>query len=106
MIGKIYYDPENRNDMGTLILIKSSMPMRGATVANPADRKLPDDVWRYYEQHKTFPHQTTADQWFNECQFESYRALGEYIGCQASRYISLAMREALEYPRLPWRSDI
>jgi Patatin-like phospholipase len=105
-IGKIYYDPENRNDVGTLILIKSSMPMRGAGPNSPSDRKLPDDVWRYYEQHKTFPHQTTADQWFNECQFESYRALGEYIGCQASRYISIAMREALEYPRLPWRSEI
>jgi predicted acylesterase/phospholipase RssA len=106
VIGKIYYDPENRNDVGTLILIKSSMPMRGAAMTNPSDRKLPDDVWRYYEQHKTFPHQTTADQWFNECQFESYRALGEYIGCQASRYISIAIREALEHPRLAWRPEM
>ena len=105
-IGKIYYDPENRNDVGTLILVKSSMPMRGAAPNNPSDRKLPDDVWRYYEQHKTFPHQTTADQWFNECQFESYRALGEYIGCQASRYISNGIREALEFPRLAWRAEI
>jgi len=105
-IGKIYYDPENRNDVGTLILIKSSMPMRGAAPNSPSDRKLPDDVWRYYEQHKTFPHQTTADQWFNEPQFESYRALGEYIGCQASRYISNSIREALEYPRLAWRAEM
>jgi hypothetical protein len=105
-IGKIYYDPENRNDVGTLILVKSSMPMRGAVPTNPSDRRLADDVWRYYEQHETFPHQTTADQWFNECQFESYRALGEYIGCQASRYISNAVREALEFPRLAWRAEI
>ena len=25
-----------------------------------------------------FPHETTADQWFSESQFESYRALGMY----------------------------
>lgn len=105
-IGKIYYDPGNRNDVGTLILIKSSMPTKGAMTANPGDRKLPDDVWRYYDQNETFPHQTTADQWFNEWQFESYRALGEYIGCQASRYISSAIRDALEYPRLPWRAEL
>jgi hypothetical protein len=26
--------------------------------------------------HETFPHETTADQWFTEGQFESYRSLG------------------------------
>ena len=105
-VGKIYYDPSNREDVGTLILIKSSMPMRGAAPKDPCDRKLPDDVWRYYDQNRTFPHQTTADQWFNECQFESYRALGEYVGCEASRYISNGIREALEFPRLPWRAEV
>jgi hypothetical protein len=30
----------------------------------------------YAIAHKDFPHETTADQWFSESQFESYRALG------------------------------
>jgi hypothetical protein len=41
---------------------------------------LPHDV-RWYADHvdRHFPHQSTADQWFNEAQFESYRALGSRI---------------------------
>jgi hypothetical protein len=30
----------------------------------------------YATAHKTFPHETTTDQWFTESQFESYRSLG------------------------------
>ena len=26
--------------------------------------------------HPTFPHESTAEQWFDEAQFESYRMLG------------------------------
>ena len=43
----------------------------------------------------TFPHQSTADQWFDELQFESYRALGEHIGRDASREIAKAMEDLL-----------
>jgi hypothetical protein len=39
----------------------------------------PNDVLNYAAQHPDFPHETTADQWFNESQFESYRALGEFV---------------------------
>jgi hypothetical protein len=28
--------------------------------------------------HPEFPHESTADQWFTESQFESYRRLGEF----------------------------
>jgi hypothetical protein len=45
---------------------------------------LPADVWHYSEQNPSFPHQSTGDQWFDEVQFESYRALGEYIGTMAA----------------------
>jgi predicted acylesterase/phospholipase RssA len=100
-VGEIYYDG---NDVGILILVKASMPPRTAVVANTSLRRLPDDVWRYCDQHSTFPHQTTADQWFDELQFESYRALGEYIGCQAAPHIRKAIEDALDHPRLPWRS--
>ncbi len=36
----------------------------------------PIDVMNYATSHPTFPHETTANQWFGEAQFESYRALG------------------------------
>ena len=41
---------------------------------------LPDDaadVRQYRLENDKFPQQTTADQWFDESQFESYRKLGE-----------------------------
>jgi hypothetical protein len=38
----------------------------------------PPDIFYYHSQDKTFPQQTTADQWFDESQFESYRMLGEH----------------------------
>lgn len=36
----------------------------------------PADVANYASSDKAFPHQSTADQWFDESQFESYRRLG------------------------------
>ena len=39
----------------------------------------PADVYNYGATSSTFPHESTADQFFSERQFESYRALGEYI---------------------------
>jgi hypothetical protein len=38
-----------------------------------------EDVQAYAAQHTAFPHDTTADQFFDESQFESYRALGQQI---------------------------
>ena len=34
----------------------------------------------YRKTDPSFPHQPTADQWFDETQFESYRSLGYDIG--------------------------
>jgi len=99
VLGKIYYDPDNCEDVGTLILIKASMPTKTGVPVNLVERKLPDDVWRYYEKNGSFPHQTTADQWFDELQFESYRALGEYIGTHAGRLIEKAMEDTLDRPK-------
>jgi hypothetical protein len=39
----------------------------------------PQDVLHYKRSHDTFPHETTADQFFDEAQFESYRALGSFV---------------------------
>ena len=39
----------------------------------------PRDVLEYKESFPSFPHQSTADQFFDEPQFESYRELGYHI---------------------------
>lgn len=40
----------------------------------------PADLFNFKNTDRRFPHQSTADQWFNESQFESYRKLGHHIG--------------------------
>jgi hypothetical protein len=37
---------------------------------------LPEDIYGYKSGHSNFPDQTTADQFFDEAQFEAYRELG------------------------------
>jgi hypothetical protein len=40
-------------------------------------------VMQYSLRIPLFPHESTADQWFGESQFESYRALGYHVAGQA-----------------------
>lgn len=47
----------------------------------------PQDVLAYKVAHKDFPHQSTGDQWFNESQFESYRALGRFAAESAFNHL-------------------
>jgi hypothetical protein len=54
---------------GLLIYIKSSI------VGNE-----PEDLLAYRRKNPTFPDETTADQFFDEAQFESYRELGYLTG--------------------------
>jgi hypothetical protein len=39
----------------------------------------PAHIRSYANAHDSFPHETTANQWFSESQFESYRGLGAHI---------------------------
>lgn len=41
---------------------------------------LSEDIYAYHRQHPEFPDQPTLDQFFDEAQFEAYRALGHQIG--------------------------
>lgn len=66
VLGTIEYDDCCR---GYLLYIKSSL------TGNERDYILD-----YRRGHPSFPHESTADQFFNEAQFEAYRALGEHIG--------------------------
>jgi hypothetical protein len=68
-VGTIHYehvDPEA--PQGILVYIKASLT---------GDE--PTDVLRYSALNQIFPHQSTSDQFFDESQFESYRALGQHI---------------------------
>jgi hypothetical protein len=40
----------------------------------------PADIRNYAQSCASFPHETTANQFFTETQFESYRGLGQFIG--------------------------
>jgi hypothetical protein len=56
----------------------------------------PPDVLSYAAANPDFPHQSTGDQWFDESQTESYRALGDHTvselcrGFQGTRLDALA----------------
>lgn len=66
---KIDYTPELEQDqkqLGWMLYIKLAMM---GTEANY--------VLDYRREYPNFPHQTTADQFFDEAQFEAYRKLGE-----------------------------
>jgi hypothetical protein len=39
----------------------------------------PVDVLEYHNSHPSFPHESTANQFFDEAQWESYRRLGQHI---------------------------
>jgi hypothetical protein len=68
-VGRIEY-PEG--DFGYLLYCKASLT---------GDE--PEHLHEYKIKHPQFPHQTTADQWFDEQQFEAYRELGYHIGREA-----------------------
>jgi len=44
----------------------------------------PADLLRYHIDNPSFPYQSTADQFFDEAQWESYRKLGELTGAEIS----------------------
>jgi hypothetical protein len=68
-LGMIRYDRVDHGAApGLLIYLKPSL-----TGNEPAD------VTEYASGHAEFPHEPTADQFFDESQFESYRALGAHV---------------------------
>jgi len=57
-------------------------------------------VRQYASVHPSFPQEPTADQFFDEAQWESYRALGDH---QARRIFQPDVLQALEAARLAWK---
>ena len=69
VLGIINY---SKNEIGHLLYLKSSLT---------GDEN--EYIRAYHQKNPTFPDQTTADQFFDETQFECYRSLGEHIALGA-----------------------
>ncbi len=98
-IGIIHYPPRDgettsTEEIGYLFYVKMTMT---------SDE--PMEVLSYRQRHEDFPHRSTADQFFSESQFESYRKLGYHIGKQCfQRDIDLE-RHPLAPPSSPRTSN-
>jgi hypothetical protein len=64
-VGRITY---SNGTLGYLIYIKASLT---------GDEDV--GIAQYHSAHPAFPHQSTADQFFSEDQFEAYRRLGHHV---------------------------
>lgn len=67
-VGRIHYerrDSARARATGYLLYLKATLT-----------GNEPLDIKHYHAEHKSFPHESTGDQWYSESQFESYRALG------------------------------
>jgi hypothetical protein len=90
VIGDIRY-PDGQ--MWTLVYLKASLT---------GDE--PTDVLEYGTRQHAFPHQSTADQFFDESQFESYRKLGVHVA-KTTFALPFADEETPAYTRLDRLSD-
>lgn len=71
--GRIHYhQADGGSQQGVLLYLKPALT--GGENA---------DIFNYSRLHPSFPHETTADQWFDESQFDSYRSLGRHIATRA-----------------------
>jgi len=69
----IHYNAVDGDDVapGHIVYIKPALFARRSFI--------PYDIYSYSRSSDSFPHESTADQWFTEAQFESYRALGVHV---------------------------
>ena len=80
--GTIRYPETPSDKKGDVLYIKASLTGKPPAPGEKGIEELPDapgDVQNYKLQHPHFPHDSTAEQWFTESQFESYRRLGQSI---------------------------
>jgi hypothetical protein len=86
VVGKIHYLGVPKHDSTGKIEFKDGKPVHEEgwlIYMKPSiTGDEPHDILEYHKRVKEFPHETTADQWFTESQFESYRALGFHIAEQ------------------------
>jgi hypothetical protein len=96
-VGTIRYDAVDPGaPPGVLVYLKASLV-----------GEEPADVQAYSSVHELYPHEPTADQWFSESQFESYRKLGEHValkvvGAAGDAAAGLEPGELFESLRKAW----
>ena len=69
---RIRYTPGKESDDGVLLYFKPGLK-----------KDDPEDLLGYSKVNQSFPHDSTADQWFDEARFENYRKLG-YVSALAA----------------------
>lgn len=75
-------DPANSRlhySMGTVLYPEQRECARLVYIKSSVTGDEPVDVAEFRKRHKEFPHTSTADQFFDESHFESYRALGQHV---------------------------
>ncbi len=90
-VGRITYpelDENGDNETGHLLYFKSSFTGDEGEVIREYRHRNPD-----------FPHESTADQMFDEGQFEAYRALGQHIGEQVLRHAPARTADEQKTPK-------
>jgi hypothetical protein len=94
VVGRIQY-PEPDTEPGWLLYIKASI-----TGDEPAD------VEEYRREHVEFPQQSTADQFFSESQFESYRRLGLHVSEAVLDHLDIKLTLEESFARLSARWEL
>jgi hypothetical protein len=77
VVGEILYSKQHAQDLGWTDTSKEARRGKVVWIKPSLLDDDPAEVQQYSLENKVFPQQTTADQWFDEAQFESYRRLGE-----------------------------
>jgi kumamolisin len=81
---RIRYTPGKEADDGVLLYLKPGL--KGDD---------PEDLLGYSQVNQAFPHDSTADQWFDEGRFENYRNLGYVSALAAEKELRDKMAEVL-----------
>jgi hypothetical protein len=90
VLAKVYYPPRDGGDVevGHLLYVKASITGEET-----------EAIREYRARNVDFPHETTADQFFDEAQFESYRELGHHIAAEL-------FRSAADYEVADWFEEL
>ena len=77
---KPFMQPREEDSATEGIWGKTKAYVRSFFVADDTDQDYTYDTYKYKIYHPAFPHESTADQFFDPVQWESYYQLGQFIG--------------------------
>jgi len=88
----------NKIKTGTFVYVKSAVTAPRKPYISPndsqGDKNLKFDTFKYKIYHPVFPHESTADQFFDPVQWESYFQLGQFIAADVLKTKRLAAYQA------------